>query len=180
MKYLLNFNEGVEMNNKMWRRTTLTHYYRHDIQNFNMRDLEELSMYFNENQPLIDYGLNYNKMKLGYTFGLPYILNNRADLDNYKLLNEDNSFVFVYKLYTQDKDYPHYKGSPNICDKLVLITKDIDDYFLILDRSKFSFKDSIDVYICDDLEGLIEFLNHYFSNKHPLNDSGKQTLYVEK
>lgn len=179
MKYLLNFNEGVEMNNKMWRRTTLSHYYKHEIQNFNMRDLEELSMYFNENQPIIDYGLNYNKMKLGTKFGLPYILNNHADLDNYKLLNEDNSFVFAYKLYAQDKDYTHHKVSTNICDKLVLITKNTDDYFLVLDRSRFLFKDLIDVYICDDLEGLIEFLKHYFSNKHPLNGSGKQKFYIE-
>jgi hypothetical protein len=78
-----------------------------------------------------------------------------------------------------DKDYPHHKGSTNICDKLVLITKDTDDYFLVLDRSKFLFKDLIDVYICDDLEGLIEFLDHYFSDKHPLDGSGKQTLYIE-
>jgi len=152
MKYLLNFNEGVEMNNKMWRRTTLTHYYRHDIQNFNMRDLEELSIYFNENQPLIDYGLNYNKVskKCG-----SQITRMALNADYYRLLNDDNSFVFWYKIKENKTGY--------ISKNLIIITKNTDDYFLACEICDRGNKGEVSCYICDDLEGLIIFLEDYFS-----------------
>lgn len=189
MKYLLGFNEGVEMNNKMWRRTTLAHYYGHEIQNFNMRDLEELSMYFNNNQPSIYYGLDYNKINKELS-NFPEAINDHTR----RLFNGENSFAFFYKLFGKaptgtyrlsDTALGGEGGSSivsnTIYDKLLVITKNTDDYFLVLEKSH-SLIDTIDTYICDDLEGLIEFLDSYFSDKHLLSqsdDNEKETLYIE-
>jgi hypothetical protein len=166
----------------LWRRTTLREFGKllQYITEFQSRDLIELSEFFIENQPNVDYGKDYKK--IFRTLGQ----DESADIQKCKL-NEDNSFIFYYNCECDIDTRP-------VSRKIFLVTKLQDDYFLILERSydaiNTSFIDmsvpnfvgkkkpiflrsisshlglsnlTANAYICDNIDGLREYLQFNFS-----------------
>lgn len=163
--------------------------------NFSYRDISEVSDFFNENYPDIDYSigktlLNQNTLDsslftfqfLRFLINPDFVMDNKKRKSIFKSLNDDNVFVFSYLLE------PVFMYHCSDCQRreTFAIIKTDDDYFLIFKMNNrspnsrqggFNFK--TESFICDDIDGLIDFLeNHLSSILGKLKFSDKHKMYI--